>query len=362
VLVKGVTLRVSMAEKSMPTPQTSQSGQADINNPDRRWSRPVAHTAASLLLPCLILTLAGMFAEPLLGRWYLFDLAANLAVPIAAAAALAGGFLLLARRWRTGAIAIVAALGTCAAALLAGDQAVSPRDEPETLRVLTYNARLARHDERFVRWVLETKPHILCFIEADGQGVSSDERLRSRYRPAIERQHENQWQIVMLSRIDGRVRPLVPRDEDNFFSFAARRSFRIRFRGVDIAITAAHPASPRSPHAWRTGLENTGRDGRAIAEFRARNPGAEVIVLTDMNAAPTGLNHRVFARESRLTGWASPLQGTWPSVLPPWLSIPIDRVWTSDGLEVVRLESGPRCRSDHRPVYAELRVRGDGPE
>jgi endonuclease/exonuclease/phosphatase family metal-dependent hydrolase len=48
--------------------------------------------------------------------------------------------------------------------------------------------------------------------------------------------------------------------------------------------------------------------------------------------------------------------GTWPSLLPPQMRIPIDHVMVGPGLSVVSRRVLPRLGSDHLPVATEIAV------
>jgi endonuclease/exonuclease/phosphatase (EEP) superfamily protein YafD len=78
-------------------------------------------------------------------------------------------------------------------------------------------------------------------------------------------------------------------------------------------------------------------------------------VVGDFNAAPWGYVIQTIASRggvSVLTGGG----GTWPSILPPQLRIPIDNMLASPGLSFVSRRVLPKLGSDHLPVLGEIAV------
>ena len=91
-----------------------------------------------------------------------------------------------------------------------------------------------------------------------------------------------------------------------------------------------------------------------IAGDVASASGAKLVV-GDFNAAPWGYVIQTIAQRnalSVLTGGG----GTWPSLLPPQLRIPIDNMMASAGLSFVSRRVLPKMGSDHLPVLAEIAV------
>lgn len=79
------------------------------------------------------------------------------------------------------------------------------------------------------------------------------------------------------------------------------------------------------------------------------------LVLGDFNAAPWGYVMQTIAAKggvSLLTGSG----GTWPSVLPKQMRIPIDHMLAGPGLQFVGREVMGAAGSDHVPLFAEIAV------
>lgn len=146
-------------------------------------------------------------------------------------------------------------------------------------------------------------------------------------------------------------------------------------RGGAFAVIGVHPRSPRSPARWRLGNEVV----RVVASVatRLRNDGYPVAVLADLNATPSGHRSRLLFSDAQLRR-AKPLMvaaGTYPIPLGPgddlqrgpprrswWpLSVALDDVLVSPGIEVVGWGFLPRLASEHKPILVEVDIRG-GPE
>jgi len=97
---------------------------------------------------------------------------------------------------------------------------------------------------------------------------------------------------------------------------------------------------------------------RAQAEEIAANVGSHSgarLVVGDFNAAPWGYVIHAISQNGAmniLTGGG----GTWPSVLPPQMRIPIDNMIAGPGLSFVSRRVLPKLGSDHLPVLGEIAV------
>jgi len=229
----------------------------------------------------------------------------------------------------------------------------------ERIRIVHYNAfgPATRTDADFARWLRDVDPDIAVLVDAPWGYSAAHAWLRERYPHRIEPEPGRAWPYIILSRWPLEDAAVAPYSEATQFSFVARRSVVVSAPGgARFLITAMNPASPRSPSDWRLALSVVRRDGPLLREWRQRT-GLPMIVAGDFNSAPTGRAHKTFARESGLVGW-SPVAGagTWPSWLPPWLSLPIDRFFSSPDVRLKTLGIGPRFRSDHRAIVGEFDV------
>jgi endonuclease/exonuclease/phosphatase (EEP) superfamily protein YafD len=93
---------------------------------------------------------------------------------------------------------------------------------------------------------------------------------------------------------------------------------------------------------------------KALVDLIETLPG-KTIVAGDFNSVSNGQIGRLIQEKAGLrpsSGW----QGTWPTNLPPLLSITIDQVFRPDSLALVGRRVGQRNGSDHRPVITQLTI------
>lgn len=158
-------------------------------------------------------------------------------------------------------------------------------------------------------------------------------------------------------------------------SFVGKMSDRFMCAVVErpegrFAIVAVHPRSPRSELRWLEG--NATIHALVALSNKLENDGFPVVVLTDLNASPTGWRSREACQRGGLRR-AKPLfhpDGTYPDVVPTnirtgqtsnigaiWpLSIAIDDALISPGVEVAAWGGLDRLKSEHRPVIIDLRI------
>ena len=231
------------------------------------------------------------------------------------------------------------------------------------LKLVHYNAfaHASRHDEQFAQWLRSEDPDIVVIVDSPWRYVDAQAWLAERYPFRVVPDASFEWPMTILSKL-----PLAPAselfefprdDRSVIYSFTAQRAPVMTMPdGRRILLSALHPPSPRTEKSWRSSLRIAYREANLIQAWRA-GTGLGVVVAGDFNSTPVGRLHRTFRMLSGLTGWTSLLgDGTWPARLSPWISIPIDRIWTSDGIVVRSLRIGPQFASDHRPVVAEICV------
>jgi endonuclease/exonuclease/phosphatase (EEP) superfamily protein YafD len=322
----------------------------------RRFAR-----AAVFALPWTLVALLCWSERP-----YWLDLASHFLLH-AAVACLVIGALMAAVRWRWFglnflAVGIAVALGWRLSMSVPDARAAGP--DERVVRLLEYNARgeHSRHDNDAVAWIRDQNADLIVLIEPPWGLLSDYPFLKEAYPYRVEPEAGLMWEVIVLSRHPAEIRAIAEYSEKTKFSFAARRSLIVRVPGCEpFLLSAMHPPSPRTRETWRRGIDTIELNGKIIEAWR-RASAMEVVIAGDFNSSPVGRYHRLFRSTSGLTGW-SPMfaAGTWPALLPRWLSVPIDRVWTSAGVRVRSITIGPRFRSDHRGVVAELIVPA-GPE
>jgi endonuclease/exonuclease/phosphatase (EEP) superfamily protein YafD len=120
--------------------------------------------------------------------------------------------------------------------------------------------------------------------------------------------------------------------------------------GCRLKMFATHMTRPFPNRPWSAQRAQAEEIAKDVAVW----PGAK-LVLGDFNAAPWGHVIRtieVGGNVSVLTGAG----GTWPSLLPPQMRIPIDHMLAGPGLTFVSRQVLPKIGSDHLPVVGEIAV------
>lgn len=233
------------------------------------------------------------------------------------------------------------------------------------LKVIQFNAHSEKSadDKAFHAWLKAQDADLVCLIETPWSFARVQPWVREMYPYRVEPSLGLEWPNLLLSKYPLELLEMEADNPEHMFSFVARRSVTVTLpasdgsAGARIAWTAMHPVSPRRDSSWRKSLRETERDAGILRRFMDGNPDTPVLVTGDFNSAPTGRLHQMFRAITGLTGWSPVMSaGTWPSNLPPLLSAPIDRVWTSGQVRVTKLEVGPRLASDHRPVVAWVEV------
>ena len=333
----------------MNSPKPGLAATGDRPRRRRRSSRLVVTSAcAAMAFPAGL----ALWSD----RPYPLDLLAHFLALPAVALVLVGLVLLLTRRRRVALWALFSG-ALCLGVCRMGARVPSSSDHvPDGLRIVHYNAygEHSRGDDAFVAWLRDQDADLVAINDAPWGWVRDYPYLQRVYPHRVEPSPGLEWPAILLSKHPARIEPLVPYAEETKFSFVARRSLLVSTPHGDVLFTTMHPPSPRTSATWRRSLEIVSSDGPLIRRWHERT-GVPVLLPGDFNSTTQGRVHRTFARLSGLASWA-PLvfAGTWPSNLPTWISLPIDRMWASEGVRVIGMKVGPRFRSDHRPVVIDV--------
>jgi endonuclease/exonuclease/phosphatase (EEP) superfamily protein YafD len=138
----------------------------------------------------------------------------------------------------------------------------------------------------------------------------------------------------------------------------------LQHQNKSFTLVATHPASPHSEQQF----EIRNRQLASLAEYLATSSEA-LIVGGDFNVSMWSPYYRQFIDRSKLTNarhgfgvapsWTPAKIRNLPNFLQPWLSIPIDHIFTRSGkfsLYTTAMKAGPNIGSDHLPVIAEIGV------
>lgn len=327
-------------------------------NAPRRGRRTLAAACGLAWAPTMIL----LWPQ----RPYVADLVSHFALHAAALLGLATLALVVFCRWgsagHVGAATLVllAVLRTHSAP---PSGAEAPAHGAQRVKIISYNAYAnhSRRDEVFVEWLRAQDADIIVIVDSPWRYLDAHPWLRESYLHRVEPSRTFEFPITLLSRF-----PLTPAHDVHPFEgseVALRRSFTANHgqivqlpNGSQFLLTALHPPSPRTRLTWKRSLHVVAREAAILSAWR-RATAMPVVVTGDFNAAPYGRSNQRFGADSGLVCWGPMFRaGTWPANLSPWLSVPIDRVWTSAELVAATFRVGPRFRSDHRPVVAEIDV------
>ncbi|MBL8745661.1 MAG: endonuclease/exonuclease/phosphatase family protein [Phycisphaerae bacterium] len=268
--------------------------------------------------------------------------------------------LLALRRWRSGANLVLVALILTTGWRLAATAPTGGLAHPgTTIRLVEFNmhGERARHDNEAITWLRDQDPDLVVLIEPPFGLLNDYPFLREKYPYTVEPAAGLMWEVMLLSRFPAEVQPIAEYSEETKFSFAARRSLIVRPPNASpFLLSAMHPPSPRTAETWRKSLEGAELNAGLFRAWRDKTS-MPIVVAGDFNSTPVGRVHQTFARISGLKR-SSPLLGggTWPSRVPAAFALPIDCVWTSSEWTVNTIQVGPRFRSDHRPIVAELEL------
>jgi endonuclease/exonuclease/phosphatase (EEP) superfamily protein YafD len=153
--------------------------------------------------------------------------------------------------------------------------------------------------------------------------------------------------VVMFSR--GRLLPqVIARTSD--VNRSPYVTVATELAGCRMTLLATHLTRP-FPHRP---YESQREQAREIGSVVGGIAGAK-LVLGDFNGAPWAYVVRTIETRGNVRAVSGP-GGTWPSVLPAQLRIPIDHVMAGPGLRFVSRLVLPGTGSDHVPVVVEVAV------
>lgn len=301
-------------------------------------------------------------------RPYLIDLAAQLAMQLGLAGMVVGLVLLMIRERKWGGITALAGCVTMLAAFgsaMRGSLPTADHSEGGSnvvrVRVVTFNAHsnTSQGDTAFEYWLLRQDADLVCIVDPPTNYPETSPLVKEAFPFAAAPQYGMDWPILWLSRTPMESIQLVPYAEETKFSVPARRTLRITVdAGAEVLFTGMYPRSPRFYSYWKQSVQSVGVDAQVIRRWLAERPNDSppLIIAGDFNSTPTGRTHSIM-RTSGLKAFSPAVgAGTFPALLPRWLSLPLDRIWATQDVAIRRWVVGPRFKSDHRPVVIDLQV------
>lgn len=312
----------------------------------------------------LWLTLALPFVPALVlswpGRWFVFDVIAQISNVFIWFGLFWTLVILFLRRWR---FAMIAGAGTflslAAYATVVKPVRVPPVDpapQSQRLRIVSFNAYVPFVSDHslFLKWALAHDPDVIAIVEGPLVPESCNQILYERgYHPQVIPQRVygplwSKWPTrVFREYWDGA--PMTPGGVNPFLIEMPN--------GQPLAISSVHLSSPRRPSSWRWDLDMVQLHYPLLRQVHGRYH-LPLVLMGDFNTARSGRVYRELYEQSGLTDAESSFfpSSTWPSNLPGFLGVGIDHCWVSPGVAVTKYEVGPKVASDHRPLFVELHI------
>ncbi len=251
------------------------------------------------------------------------------------------------------------ALATFAASSIAlGPSLVfSPRAQSETtansvpLRLLVANVHaLNDTPDSLLSMLTESDAEVLILAEPPPQVMRElrPDGMLARSYPHVVRSKPNRgthaWLVVAsrlpLTQAPGTVPGINP--------------VVITVQGHSVAIIATHLISPRSPTRYRQAQQQISIVASLAQEFNDQN--MPLILAGDLNSPPGSHLSRSLTEKTG-TQRAKPITtiaGSWPTVLPRWLALPIDGAMVSPGIKIEHWSLVDLPGSDHRGLKIDL--------
>jgi endonuclease/exonuclease/phosphatase (EEP) superfamily protein YafD len=222
--------------------------------------------------------------------------------------------------------------------------------------VLSYNIQGLNEDkEPTIRFFTNSIPDILAVLEYEAPWVEPLAVLDDSYAYSIKEPRTHGFAIALYSRFplrNAQVHQLTKEITDNPFITA-----EVTVRGRRFIIAAGHFLSPLLTPT-KTAIRN--QQIREAAEILSRiheEAKLPIVFVGDLNTVPWSPFLADFKRKCSLVDsrMGFGYQGTWPTD-NPFLLIPIDQAFVSEGIVVHDRQVLSLRNSDHYPVFLTLSV------
>ena len=216
-------------------------------------------------------------------------------------------------------------------------------DSKPTVSLLLANVHTAnRNFDVLEQYISQTNPDVIALLETDSGWIDHLNGALFDYPHRMLHARPDNFGVALYAKFPLNNTLLV---ESGPWSLpTAVADLQIADKQVRLVLT--HPIPPIS---W---TQARARDAQ-LTQMASLKPD---VLAGDLNATPWSpqigkLLQQTHLSDSR-TGFG--LQGSWPTIAPAPLRIPIDHVFVSDKLHVVSRCIGPHIGSDHFPVLVEL--------
>lgn len=282
--------------------------------------------------------------------WWVLELTSHFRPHLAVSLAALTVFWMFKRRWRMATVCGVCAMinATLVLALLwpNGKTAASAGMQ---LRLVTVNVHTpnARTD-RVLEFLRTVDADVILLMEVDKRWMTALEPLHTQYPQVIAEPREDNFGIVMFSRVASTNGAVIHLGNTDVPSIGTT----LLIGGQQIFVLGTHSLPPGDAAYARMRNEQL---REIAAELRRRSTPA--ILLGDLNTTPWSPYFAELLRSSGLrnSSQGRGLHGSWPAWMP-WGRIPLDHCLVSPGLNVLGKSIGPNVGSDHLPVVIELQL------
>ena len=287
------------------------------------------------------------------GLLWVFDLAANFRLHLAAVGVVLTGIAGLQRLKIT---ATIAALATLTNAVLVAPlymgmlRSGAPPTTGRPLRVVVANVQQDVGDPKAVGLFLdELDADVVGLVEVNKKWMRALKPHLKRWRYRLIKTRDDKFGMALLAktRLRGQAKSLA----GDLPTIVAR----IKHAGGEIGLVLVHPPPPVSGET--AGIRD--KLFEALSAWRSEWPD-EVVIFGDFNATPWSIPFRDLLsgaglRHGRL---GQGYQASWPTRLfevdVGGFGLPIDHVLIGGDLEFIEHQVGRRIGSDHRPLLATI--------
>lgn len=307
--------------------------------------RKIATVAAFATITALLLGSLGRFFWP-------FDLLTHFRVHYVAVLACAGLVLLAVREWRSGLLALLAAVFIAVPTfeyLQPAPISVQAAATQSSLKALSINVWFRNDDLSEVASYIAASEADIVVLQEISEARAKELATHLGDLPFAYLASAGETDTVLFSRWPIKEASVVRLSGDGTSALSAI----VDWQGTQISVMGVHlhwPIGPRS--SARRNHELAGI--AALAQAR-REP---LLVLGDFNITPWSSHFTATLDASRLKDCAvgHGLQPTWPSQARP-IGIRIDHCLASAHWRTLNVWTGPHVGSDHRPMGVELELR-----
>ena len=304
-----------------------------------------------------------LLVSRLLSDAYLaFDIVASVGYLFAIPLGIVSVMAVARQQWIAAAGLFITAIVSFGPLLFGRTAALSTQNSGPTASVLHCNIRGSVAAWESLRIEIENrKPDIITLVEASDALVAhilADVAIQRAYPSRVVPQPGLEWPQVVMSRHPIRFlpKPQQPLGTRLQSLFSTHRSIIVSLPIGDLIFSTEHVPSPRSSASWELGNAQIKALGDLV-QNHYRDVQFPILITGDFNSTPSGYRDRLMRSQTRLLPdpVSLPPLGTWPSYLPTFLQLPLDRVWVSEEIEFVAREVLRDVGSDHRPVYWQFR-------